>query len=226
MKYEDVYLTSKQGIKIHGWYIQHPDHAIKKRKTLLFFHGNAGNISHRKESIEIFYQLGLNVLIIDYRGYGQSQGEPTEQGLYDDAKLAWHYLTESGVSPKTIVIFGRSLGGAVAAKLATEVTPDSLILESTFTSVRAMSRDMLPIINWFVYIRYKFNTLDIIKKVNCPVLVIHSPADELIKYKHGIELFKQARQPKAFIKLSGSHNQGFIQSQPGYQKLLRHFIKR
>ena len=135
--YEDVFLETENGVRLHGWYI--PSHG--SRQTLLFFHGNAGNISHRGASVEIFHRLGLNVFIFDYQGYGKSQGKPDEKGLYKDARAAWSYLTnQRGFDQEDIILFGRSLGGAVAAELAAEIQPGGLILESTFSSARQCRR--------------------------------------------------------------------------------------
>ena len=103
LQYENVALHTSDGTRLHGWYIPHPD----SDRVLLFFHGNAGNISHRGESIAIFHRLGLNVFIIDYRGYGQSEGKPSEAGLYDDARTAWQYLTETKDFDKKNIIYIR-----------------------------------------------------------------------------------------------------------------------
>ena len=122
---------------------------------MLFFHGNGGNISHRGDSIAIFHRLGLNVLIIDYRGYGMSGGFPTEEGVYEDARSAWHYLIDQGgidqdgidqggFKHEKIIIFGRSIGSAVATTLAAEVGPQRLILESAFSSARDMADTVMP----------------------------------------------------------------------------------
>ena len=123
MQYEDVLMTTADDIELHGWYIPNQN----SKKTLLFFHGNAGNISHRGESVKIFHDLGLNVFIFDYRGYGRSKGEPNEKGLYEDARTAWRYLIETkGMNGDSIILFGRSLGGAVATKLGSEVDASAL----------------------------------------------------------------------------------------------------
>jgi fermentation-respiration switch protein FrsA (DUF1100 family) len=130
LAYEDLWLRTGDGVRLHAWYLARPG----ARQVLLFFHGNAGNISHRRASLEIFHWLGLDVLILDYRGYGRSAGRPTEAGLYLDAAAAWDYLVKTrGVAPSDIVVFGRSLGGAVAARLAADARPGALILESTFS---------------------------------------------------------------------------------------------
>ncbi len=169
-EYEDARFTTEDGVQLHGWFI--PNNASEH--ALLFFHGNAGNISHRRDSIDIFHRLGLNVFIFDYRGYGQSQGRPNEQGLYRDATAAWHFLTqEKGFSPDNIVIFGRSLGGAVAAKLAADVPARGLMLESTLSSAREFAHAVFKILSRLVVIRYDFDTVRYLRAVDYPVLVLH-----------------------------------------------------
>ena len=141
LAYETVHLDTADGERLHGWWIPADD----ARGTLLFFHGNAGNISGRLESVKQFHQLGLNVLIIDYRGYGQSTGSPSEEGLYRDAEAAWqHAVTQRGIDPSRIVIFGRSLGGGPATWLATQHDAGALLLESAFTSVPDMAAHHYP----------------------------------------------------------------------------------
>ncbi len=223
LDYQDVNLTTSDNIQLHGWYIPRKD----SNKVLLFFHGNAGNISHRGASIAIFHRLGLNVLIIDYRGYGKSQGDPDEAGLYRDADAAWHYLTgERGVDKNNIIIFGRSLGGSVATRLAADVQPAALILESTFSSARDMAKTLFPIIYRLFIFRYRFNSMDRIKKIDCPLLLLHSPEDEIIPFHIGEKLFNAAVEPKQLVKMKGDHNNGFLLSQPAYQQSIRAFIDK
>ena len=217
LDYEDVTLYTADDVQLHGWYIPHS----QSQHVVLFFHGNAGNISHRRDSIEIFHRLGLNVFIIDYRGYGQSQHTPSEQGLYQDATASWHFLTkEKGFTNNQILIFGRSLGGAVAARLASEVQTRGLILESTFSSARDFAREVFPVLSRLVLMRYDFNTAESIQRVNDPVLVLHSPDDEIMPFHLGEKVFESAHQSKRFVHLQGDHNNGFLQSQPGYEQEL------
>jgi len=222
LNYEDVTLQTADDVQLHGWYIPHP----QSQHVLLFFHGNAGNISHRRDSIEIFHRLGLNVFIIDYRGYGQSAHTPNEQGLYQDATAAWQFLTtEKGFTNKQVIIFGRSLGGVVAAWLAAEVQARGLILESTFSSARDFARVVFPVLARLVWIRYDFNTLESIRRVTAPVLVLHSLEDEIMPFHLGEKVFKSANQPKHFVPLRGDHNYGFIKSQPDYEQELKSWLK-
>ena len=221
LAYEDVFLDSDDGIRLHGWYI--PRHGSKQ--TLLFFHGNAGNISHRRTSVEIFHRLGLNVFIVDYRGYGKSQGKPDEKGLYTDARMAWRYLThERGFDPEDIILFGRSLGGVVASKLGMEVHSAGLILESTFSSARDWAATAFPILSRLIFMRFDFNTTAYIKRVSYPVLVLHSPDDEIIPLRLGEKVFQAANEPKSFVKMRGDHNNGFLMNQPEYERALDAFI--
>jgi len=219
--YEDVFLETEDGMRLHGWYI--PYHG--STHTLLFFHGNAGNISHRGDSVKILHRLGLNVFIFDYRGYGKSQGKPDESGLYKDARAAWHYLTdERGFDHKDIILFGRSLGGAVAAELAAATQPGGLILESTFSSARDVANVVFPILSRLIFLRYDFDTATHIRRVSCPVLVLHSPDDEIISFGLGEKVFRAANEPKFFMKMRGGHNSGFLVSQPDYEQALAAFI--
>lgn len=221
LQYEDVALKTSDNIQLHGWFVP----VENSKKVVLFFHGNGGNISHRGESIMIFNQLGLNVFIIDYRGYGLSEGEITEQGLYNDAMSAWQYLTQQrGYKKSDVIVFGRSLGGAVATQLASLVKPRALILESTFTSVRDMANKVLPVVANFIYLRFNFDTEKRIRQVTVPVLVMHSPDDDIVPFALGKRVFAAANEEKEFYKLRGNHNNGFIESMPSYQKVIRRFI--
>ena len=222
MAYEDVSVNTEDNVQLHGWFIPNP-HA---EQVLLFFHGNAGNISHRRDSIEIFHRLGLSVFIIDYRGYGKSGGKPGEQGFYRDAAAAWRFLIEEkNYAPDQIVIFGRSLGGAVAAKLASGVKARGLILESTFSSANDFARAVFKVLSRLVVLRYDFNTVDSIRQVDCPVLVLHSPDDEIMPFHLGEKVFQSAGQPRRFIRLRGDHNNGFLLSQPVYEQELDNWLK-
>lgn len=222
MAYENVSLKTEDDVSLHGWYIP----AKKSRYTILFFHGNAGNISHRLESIQIFHELGLSVLIVDYRGYGNSGGRPTEAGTYRDARAAWDYLvSERGLDEKNIVLFGRSLGGAIAAQLATIVSPGGIIVESAFTSAEALAKTVywyLPV-NLLAQIHYP--TAEFISRISCPILVIHSRQDDIVPYRQGRQLFDLAPDPKRFLELRGGHNEGFSVSIRDYVKGLDDFLK-
>ena len=223
LSFEEVDFSSTDGVRLHGWFIP----AQNSRGVLLFLHGNAGNITHRLDSIAIFNRLGLSVFIFDYRGFGQSSGRPTEQGTYDDAESAWQYLTaRRGIAPTDIVIFGRSLGASIGAWLAARATPLALILESAFTS----APDVAAKYYWFLPVRalarIRYDTDAYLRQVTAPVLVIHSADDEIIPVEHGKQLFAAAGEPKSFLELWGGHNEGFLLSEPVYSEGLDEFLTR
>jgi fermentation-respiration switch protein FrsA (DUF1100 family) len=223
LDYESVSLQTEDGLRLHGWFIPQSG----SDQVVLFFHGNAGNISHRGDTVAIFHRLGLNVFIIDYRGYGQSEGTPSEAGLARDAIAAWAYLQQTrGYDQNQIIIFGRSLGGSVATRLAASVQPGALIVESTFSSARDMANRIFPLISHLIMLRYQFDTIHYIEQITCPVLIIHSEEDEIIPFQFGQALYQAARVPKSFLKIHGDHNSGFIQSQPDYEQGLNKFITR
>jgi fermentation-respiration switch protein FrsA (DUF1100 family) len=222
LAYEPVKIPTDDGLTLDAWFVP----ARNARGVLLFFHGNAGNISHRLQSIRLFNRLGLSTLILDYRGYGQSDGEPSEEGTYRDGQAAWRYLTERrGISPKKIVLFGRSLGGAIAAHAATQHQAGALILESAFTSVPDMAAD----IYWFLPVRwltrFDYDTEAALASVTIPVMIIHSPDDQIVPFAHGRTLFAAAREPKQFLEISGGHNNGFLQSEQQYLTALEAFLE-
>jgi alpha-beta hydrolase superfamily lysophospholipase len=223
LPYEDIRLTTSDGISLHGWYIPAP----QPRGTVLFLHGNAGNISHRLDSVQMFHRLGYSTLIFDYRGYGNSSGKPTEQGTYRDAEAAWRYLIDQLHIPSCrIVLFGESLGGAVAAWLAATPRdkPAALVIASGFTSVPDLGQQLYPYlpIRWLARIRY--NTRVYLHSVHVPVLIAHSPQDDIVPFEHGRALFAAANPPKQFLELAGGHNDGFIFMRESWVKTLGYFL--
>lgn len=239
LDYEDVRFVTEDGVGLHGWLIRAPIRASAKRSsrpntvqpstvrpsTVLLLHGNAGNISHRRDSVAILTNLGLDVFIIDYRGYGQSEGSPSEQGLYADAAAAWRWLTETrNIEPQQIVVFGRSLGGAVAVQLAAQTGPAGLIVESSFDRLQSLAEVHYPLLARVIPLRYRFPAVEQIAAVQSPVLVLHSPDDRIVPYALGRRLYAAASEPKLFVELRGGHNDGFLQSQPAYQASLAAFL--
>ena len=223
LSYENVYFESIDGVRLSAWFIP----AKKSRGVILFCHGNAGNISHRLDSIQIFHNLGFNVFIFDYRGYGLSEGKPTEQGTYFDAEAAWQYLIEKRhITPVDIIIFGRSLGGVVATWLTKRYRPGTLIIESTFISIPDMAAKLYPFLPVRLISRFNYNALDYIQQVRCPVLVVHSRDDEIIPFSHGQRLFKTANEPKQLLEITGTHNEGFTSSGKLYIDGLNSFISK
>jgi len=215
LDYEDVYFKTGDHLHLHGWFIPAPD----SRFTILFCHTNGGNMMYQLDTINIFYNLGLSCFIFDYRGYGSSQGQPTEHGTYLDVRAAYRWLTKTKkIAPENIIVFGRSLGGSIAAYLASKTKPGALVLESSFTSYVAIGSRFYPYmpVRWFA--RFDYPTIDYLRKVTCPVMVIHSRNDEIIPFEFGLELYEAAREPKEFIELFGGHNDAFLISGETYKR--------
>ena len=229
---EDVSFSANDGVKLHGWYcapgrIQDGSiDPIKADMVLLFFHGNAGNITYRYDMIRMLMTLPVKVFIIDYRGYGKSRGRPSEKGLYLDARAAWDYLiNQRRVSSEHIIIFGKSLGGAAAVDLSTRVKPAGLILQSSFTSVPDMARTIIPIFPTFL-LRTKMDSIGKISAIDCPKLFIHSPADEIVPYRLGRRLFEAANEPKQFYEVQGApHNETYLVGGEAYLDVVRSFVQ-
>lgn len=221
LAYEPVTIVTEDGVSLDGWFIP----ARQSRGVLLFFHGNAGNISHRFDSLKIFNELGLATLILDYRGYGRSQGRPSEEGTYHDANAAWRYLTEQRrIAGEDIVFFGRSLGAAIAAYLAAKHTPGALIIESAFTSIPDIAAEVYPFLPARWLARFHYNTKAHLRSVSCPVLVVHSRDDDIIPFAHGRRLFTAANEPKQFLEIRGGHNDGIFVSRQSYVDGLDAFL--
>jgi len=215
LDFEEVFFRAGDRVQLHGWYIPSPNSDF----TVLLCHTNGGNMMYQLDSINIFHNLGLSCFIFDYRGYGISRGQPSEHGTYLDARAAFRWLTKKKKIPaeKTIV-FGRSLGGSIAAYLAGRAKPRGLVIESAFTSYIAIGSKFYPYmpVKWFA--RFKYPTIEYVRKVTCPVLVIHSRNDEVIPFEFGLQLYEAANEPKEFVELYGGHNDGFLISSETYKK--------
>jgi fermentation-respiration switch protein FrsA (DUF1100 family) len=222
---EDEYFTADDGVHLHGWWCRRVSGGATD-PVLLFFHGNAGNLSDRAGlAIELARRANAEVFIVGYRGYGRSEGRPDEEGLYLDARAAWRHLTQDGgVDPKRIVLFGKSLGGAVAVDLASRVPAAGLIVESSFTSVPDMARAHYPFVPRFI-IRTRMDSLAKIQSVACPKLFIHSRADEVVPYRLGRRLFEAASEPKLFCEVVGAgHNETAIVGGDVYFEAIGDFV--
>lgn len=219
LAFRDLAFEAKDGTRLHGWLVPGPTPT-----TLLWCHGNAGNISHRLENIRLFVdQLGVGVFIFDYRGYGKSAGVPTEAGLVSDALAAREALIRAGVAPERIVYFGRSLGAAVAIDLALAHPPRALILESPFLSVKAMANRTLPGSGYLF--RTRWDSAPKIPGVRAPLMILHGDADEIVPYAHGRALFDAAPEPKTFYAIRGAHhNDTYIAGGPEYWSAWRRFL--
>jgi len=228
LPYQNVNLVASDGVNLNGWFVPGEDlseegHGVKL--TVLFFHGNAGNISHRIEKLAIFRGLGVNTFIIDYRGFGRSQGEPNEAGTYRDAQAAHEYLTQQRkLSAKSIVLYGESLGGAIASDLASKQPVGGLILEETFTSTADVGQQMFPFVPVRWLVRNKYETIHKLPGIHAPLLIFHSREDTLIRFDHGERLFAAANEPKQFVELHGGHNDAFSVSALAYRSALSKFF--
>lgn len=224
LAFEEVFLPVGGNDRIMAWFVP-ADENDRRDVAVLFCHGNAGDIGDRLLSLETFHKMGLDVLIFDYRGYGKSSGKPTEDGTYEDVRAAWDHLVEQrGLSPDRIVLFGRSLGGAVAAWLATHVKPAGLVIESTFTSAPDMAKRLFPYLPVKLVCSFKYDSLARMKQITCPVLIAHGEADDMIPCAHGRRLFEAANEPKSFAEIVGGHNGGGLDVDPRYQAAFRAFV--
>lgn len=223
LDFEDLTLTTDDGVAIAAWYVPRAG----AKASLIFCHGNAGNISDRLESVAVFHRADYNVLLFDYRGYGRSEGRPTEEGTYRDAEAAWAFLVnDKGQSSDRIVLFGRSLGGAVAIDLAKRRTPAALVVESSFTNLLDIGRLHYPLLPVRWLLSYRYDSLGKVPHIGCPKLFIHGVEDSLIPLANGRALFAAAAEPKEFLETPGGHNTGgFIQS-PAYIARLTDFLDR
>jgi fermentation-respiration switch protein FrsA (DUF1100 family) len=220
--YDDFTISTDDGEKLNVWWVP----AASPRGAVLLFHGNAGNISHRVDYALMFRSLGYSTLLVDYRGYGRSSGKPSEEGTYRDADAAWRWLTQTrGIPEKNIVLFGESLGGGVASWLAARHGARALVLASTFTSAVDLGAEIYGFLPVRLVSRFRYPTLDRLREVRSPVLVLHSLDDDIIPYAHGRRLYEAAREPKAFVELSGGHNSGFVFTRPEWVKAVGDFLE-
>ncbi len=223
MVYKDVYFNTDDDQRLHGWFFP----TAKTNPVILFFHGNAGNISHRLDNIKRLLEKDLQVFIFDYRGYGKSTGRPTEKGLNLDGLAAYGYLVEKEkIPPRKIILFGRSLGAAVAINIACQKPIGSIIIESAFTSVRDMAKTILlfRLFSWIMPLSY--NNLEKIAAVKAPVCIIHGDSDDVVPFHMGQRLFEAAKEPKYFLRLAGAgHNDTYIVGGEEYFRIFAQFAR-
>jgi len=225
LAFEDVYFTTADGVRLNGWFVPHP----QATTTLLWFHGNAGNISHRLENIRLLHdKVGINVFIFDYRGYGRSEGRVSEEGTYKDGEAALKFLRgKQGMDSGQIIFFGRSLGAAVAAELAGRADCLALILETPFASIPEMARVAFPWLPIGHLLRTRYDVIEKVKMVKAPVLVIHGDQDEVVPYEQGRQVFAAAPEPKEFYTIRGAHhNDTFIVGGDAYFAAIKNFIEK
>lgn len=223
VKVEDVFFQAKDGTKLHGWYIP----SVNAKATLLWFHGNAGNLTHRLENIQQLQPLNLNIFIFDYRGYGKSEGKPSEAGLYQDSQAAYDFLIqEKNVVPReSLFLFGRSLGGICAVEVASGNQAAGLILESVFTSAKDMAGKVFPVLPIGWAIRSKFSAIEKVPDLKLPKLFLHGTRDEIVPYELGRKLYSAAAEPKEFYDIEGAgHNDTYAVGGREYFSALDRFI--
>jgi fermentation-respiration switch protein FrsA (DUF1100 family) len=222
LHYERLSIETEDSVSLSAWYIA----AEQNRATVLFSHGNGGNISHRLEKIKMLNDLGLNVLIFDYRGYGMSEGSPSEEGLYRDVQAVYTYMVETmHIDPGTTIGYGESLGGAVIIDLAGRSELGGIIIEGSFTSIADIAKKYFPFIPPAVY-RSKFDSKSKVAGVTAPKLHFHSRRDEVVPYELGRKLFESAPEPKEFIELQGGHNDSFLVSESIFKAGIDDFVGR
>lgn len=222
LSFQQFETHSRNGNRIHGWFVP----VDSARITVLYCHGNAGNISDRLETLQLFHELGINVAIFDYRGYGNSEGKPSEEGTYEDASVVRQYLIDEwDVKEKNMIIMGRSLGGPIAARLAALHNPAAVILESTFTSAVDLGSDMYSWLPVEKFLKFEYETQRYLRQVKAPIFMAHSTEDDVVPFKHGQKLFKIANQPKVFVELTGSHAAGFKETGKKYRESLQQFLE-
>lgn len=223
LPFDPVEIRTSDGETLAAWWVP----AADARGTVLLFHGNAGNISHRLDYLLMFHRLRYSTLIVDYRGYGRSTGRPSEEGTYRDAEAAWDYLRGARqVMPRDLVVAGESLGGAVATWLAARIGPRAVLLFSTFTSVTDLGAEVY----WFLPVRLMsrigYDNLVNVKQIRAPVFIAHSRDDDVVPFAHGKKLFEAAGEPKSFLEMRGGHNEGFIFSRKEWVAELAVYLDR
>jgi len=216
---QDVRFAAADGTRLHGWFVQ----AAEDGAVLLWCHGNAGNIIHRLENIAEWHRRGVSVFIFDYRGYGHSEGRPSEAGLYQDALAAYDWVTrQRQIPPQRMVIFGRSLGAAVAGELAAQRQAAGLILETPFPSVRAMARSIYGPLPMHLLLRARYDLAGRLPRIRMPLLVVHGDHDRIVPTALGRAVYEAANQPKALYLIPGAdHNDTYaVGGEPYFDRLL------
>jgi uncharacterized protein len=195
---EDAWFEAEDGARLHGWWIPHP----MAWGTVLYCHGNNGNITNRISVLQDLRRLGLNLFAFDYRGYGRSEGEPSEEGLYRDVRAAWdHLIAERGQRPASLLLFGHSLGGAVAIDGALQREVAGLVVQSSFTQVRDMARTIYPGIPLHLLARNQFRSIEKVKRLTMPKLFIHGTEDPTVPLELGQRLYETAAAPKEWYEV-------------------------
>lgn len=205
--WEDLRCTTRDGVELSAWFFPAHAHDPFRDVAILLSHGNGGNLSHRLSLLRLLTGAGFNVLAYDYRGYGKSQGRPSEVGTYEDAEAALSWLKNKGFPENRILAWGESLGGGIASELAARHPGlGGLVLQSTFTSLTDLGSELFPFLPVRTLARYHYNTIQKLPRIACPVLILHSRTDSLIPFQHAEKNFAAASEPKLLREVSGDHN--------------------
>mgnify|MGYP001257651448 CR=1 FL=1 len=197
-KHEEYFIKVEENIELKSWLIKKD---LKKYKTLLFFHGNAGNLSNRVYKLNRFNELDLNILIISWRSFSGNRGEPTEFNLYEDARKAVKWLNDKGVSSENIILYGESLGTGVAVEIAQSNKFNSIILESPYTSMEKAAKIYYPYLPVNLLLKDKYDSEKKINNIKIPILIMHGKKDNIIPFHMGKKLFETANKPKKFLQI-------------------------
>jgi alpha-beta hydrolase superfamily lysophospholipase len=222
---EEVWLTTADKLRLNAWFFPAPKDSARARYAVLFAHGNGGNISHRLGIYELWHGLGVNFLAFDYRGYGLSAGEPSEKGTYKDAQAAYDWLIGKGFKPEHIIMLGESLGGGIASWVAVENKVGALVLQSTYTSVPNLGKELFPFLPVHQLASIHYNTLERLPKIKVPVLILHSRSDTLIRFHHAEQNFKAANEPKRLHETLGDHNETLFAGAELYREGVEKFLQ-
>ena len=219
--YEEINFKTSDGEALNGWYVPAKDAKV----TILYCHGNAGNIHHRLHKVKFFHEMGANFFIFDYRGFGKSSGKPSEKGLYEDVAAAYDYLTSrNDVDKSKIVVYGKSLGGPIAVEVCLRRKASALILEGSFASVTMRAQQLYPFLPMKLLITQRYDAVAKVKNIHIPKLILHGKNDEVISFKHGQTLFEAAAGPKQFLPFEGGHNDDIYVTSSAYKEELKKFL--
>ena len=223
---EDVALVTKDGVKLHAWHFKADPSSPRSGIVWLVLHGNGGNLSLRGPMFQTLLSLGVNVLALDYRGYGRSEGSPDEEGTYRDAEAAMDWLKSRGYPPEKIVVHGESLGGGVASYVAASQEIGGLVIQSSFTSVPDIGSEKFPFLPVRLVAAFRYPTRERLPFVKVPVLILHSRRDQIIPFHHGEKNFAAARDPKLFWELHAGHNDYLLSDAPNFFTGLDTYLTR
>ncbi|HKQ38137.1 MAG TPA: alpha/beta hydrolase [Verrucomicrobiae bacterium] len=222
-QHEDIQFKASDGVKLHGWFFPG---SKREHLAFLIFHGNAGNICHRLHFYDAWLELGVSVFAFDYRGYGQSQGTPSEVGTYLDGQAAYAWLRQRGFAPENIILLGKSLGGGIASEIALREKVGGLILQNTFSSIPDVGRELFPFLPVRLIGSIRYETVKKLPRIHAPVLVMHSHGDDFIRFGHAERNFAAAKEPKMFWEIHGTHNGTIEADRAHYLSGLRTFLDR